>query len=172
MCFHISCSCSLVGYNLILKDLIIVAHLLLLVIRGEDGNIPHHAFSPNIGSLRRDSHFGFFVFRQSADYIFTRFGCPPQSLPTACKALSRWTFLYSRLGCWLPIITAFRIYPCAIYPFLSTFVTITFTLISWLCCGTDSFRGSQQFNGLLFRTPSSERDLFADNLSIVDVVDR
>lgn len=57
-------------------------------------------------------------------------GCPPLSLPIACKELSRWTFSYSELRCWLPIQIAFRIWPCAILPFLSAFATITIEAIA------------------------------------------
>nr|DAG45553.1 MAG TPA: hypothetical protein [Bacteriophage sp.] len=35
-----------------------------------------------IGVMPSDSH-------QSTDYIFIRSGCPPLSLPIACRALSR-----------------------------------------------------------------------------------
>ena len=81
-------------------------------------------------------------FRMSTDYIFIQ-SCWMLTTVLCLQALSRWTFLYSRLRCWLSIATALRIWPYAIQPLLSAFATFTIRtvrsfVVVWLALGTPS----------------------------------
>ena len=62
---------------------------------------------------------------------------------TSLKRNSRWTLLYSSLGCWSSIfLLVLRIY--TIQLIFSTFVTFTLDFISCLRCGLTGFRSFQQ----------------------------
>lgn len=87
-------------------------------------------------------------FRMSTDYIFIQ-SCWMPTTVLRLQALSRWTFLYSRLGCWLSIATTLRIWPYAIQSLLSAFATFTIRtvrsfVVVWLALGTSS--NSMSFN--------------------------